>query len=68
MLLVQRHARPHTGPTNGWKSIYQISAALEGGDGFTFSYDLEIDDPNATIEVWIGHYPSQWTLISTETG
>ena len=57
-----------TGNTNGWKSIYQFTQARPGGDGFYFSYDLEIDDPNATVEVWIGVYPAQWTLADTRSG
>ena len=57
-----------TGPTNGWKSMYQFTQAFTGGYGFTFSYTVEIDDPNASVEVWVGMHPAQWTLVDTRSG
>ncbi len=57
-----------SGPTNGWKSIYQFTETQSFGEDFWFSFVVESDDPNASIEVWVGIHPSIWTLVYSNNG
>lgn len=57
-----------TGPTNGWQAISQFVTADQGIDRFSFTYMLEIDDADSSVEVWIGKHPSIWTLVHQASG
>lgn len=63
-----QHYGKISGPTNGPKSIYQFTETRSTGENFYFGFNLESDDPNASIEVWVGIHPGIWTLVYSANG